>query len=111
MQLRSTDKAELDTVTCTHFINPALIINCSGKCFTMNTVAQAKSGERTRFWIADHTNRSAIITLITQNLALIRIRVVTEQEGAEELCLKQEEEWELHCRHLHLLLPPSPGNT
>ena len=36
-------------VTCTHFINPALIINCSGKCFTMNTVAQAKSGERTRF--------------------------------------------------------------
>ena len=75
----------------------------------MNTVAQAKSGERTRFWIADHTNRSAIITLITQNLALIMVRVVTEQEGAEELCLKQEEELELHCR-LRLPLPPSPAS-
>ena len=72
----------------------------------MNTVAQAKSGERTRFWIADHTNRSAIITLIT----LMTIsRVVTEQEGVEELCLKQEEEWGWRCL-LHLHLPPSPGN-
>ena len=73
----------------------------------MNTVAQAKSGERTRFWITDHTNRSAIITLITQNLALMISRVVTEQEGVEELCLKQEEEWGWHC-HLHLHPPPSP---
>ena len=72
----------------------------------MNTVAQAKSGERTRFWIADHTNRSAIITLIT----LMTIsRVVTEQEGVEELCLKQEEELGWHCL-LHLHLPPSPAS-
>ena len=75
----------------------------------MNTVAQAKSGERTRFWITDHTNRSAIITLITQNLALMISRVVTEQEGVEELCLMQEEEWGWHC-HLHLPPPPSPGS-
>ena len=73
----------------------------------MNTVAQAKSGERTRFWITDHTNRSAIITLITQNLALMISRVVTEQEGVEELCLMQEGEWGWHC-HLHLHLPPLP---
>ena len=59
----------------------------------MNTVAQAKSGERTRFWIAVQTNRSAIIT---QNLALL-IRLVTEQEV----------ELESHCR-LHLRPPPSP---
>ena len=39
--------------TCTHFINSALIINCSGKCFTINTVAQAKSSERTRFGITN----------------------------------------------------------
>ena len=54
----------------------------------MNTVAQAKSGERTRFWIAVQTNRSAIIT---QNLALL-IRLVTEQEEVEVLCLMQEVE-------------------
>ena len=75
----------------------------------MNTVAQAKSGERTRFCIADHTNRSAIITLIiTQYLALL-IRLVTEQEEAEVLCLMQEVELELHS-HLHLRPPPSPAS-
>ena len=68
----------------------------------MNTVAQAKSGERTRYCITDHTNRSAIIT---QNLL---IRLVTEQEEAEVLCLMQGVELELHSR-LHLrTLPPSP---
>ena len=69
----------------------------------MNTVAQAKSGERTRFWIAVQTNRSAIIT---QNLALL-IRLVTEQEEVEVLCSMQEVELESHCR-LHLRPPPSP---
>ena len=70
----------------------------------MNTVAQAKSGERTRYWIADQTNRSAVIT---QNLLL---RLVTEQEEAEELCLMQGEvELESHSRLLHpRTLPPSP---
>ena len=76
----------------------------------MNTVAQAKSGKRTRFWIADQTNRSVIITLIiTQNLALL-IRLVTEQEEAEVLCLMQEVELELHCR-LHLRPPLSPESN
>ena len=56
----------------------------------------------------DQTNRSLIITLIiTQNLALL-IRLVTEQEEAEVLCLMQGVELELHSR-LHLrTLPPSP---